>query len=221
MAIPCPRCGREYDVTLFEFGRTLWCTCGSRVGIAPRVGRQGGAAEQRFIADAMLGRLARWLRLLGFDCAYDGGIDDETLVRRALREGRIILTRDRSLPEDWWVPGIHRIGSQELREQLREIFRSFELAGAVRLFSRCAECNHPLQAALEVRRVGARAAPRARRACGLLRVPLVPARLLGGIAHPQDPAGPRRGARRGLCGDAGLGSERRRAASGRREPHGQ
>jgi uncharacterized protein with PIN domain len=149
VAIPCPRCGREYDVTLFEFGRTLWCTCGSRVGIAPRVASQGAAAEKRFIADAMLGRLARWLRILGFDCAYESGIDDEALVRRALREGRIILSRDRSLPEDWWVPGIHRIGSQELREQLREIFRSFELAGAVRLFSRCAECNHPLQAALE------------------------------------------------------------------------
>jgi uncharacterized protein with PIN domain len=147
VAIPCPRCGREYDVTLFEFGRTLWCTCGSRVGIAPRVSTQGATAEKRFIADAMLGQLARWLRILGFDCAYDSSIDDQELVRRAVAEDRIILSRDRSLPEDWWVAGIHLIGSEELREQLREIVRSFDLAGSVRLFSRCSECNHPLREA--------------------------------------------------------------------------
>jgi len=147
MAIPCPRCGREYDVTLFEFGRTLWCTCGSRVGIAPRVRSQGASGEKRFIADAMLGRLARWLRILGFDCAYDGEIDDEALVRRAIREDRIILSRDRSLPEDWWVAGIHLVGSQQLREQLREILLRYDLAGSVRLFTRCNECNHPLREA--------------------------------------------------------------------------
>ncbi len=38
MGVPCQHCGREYDVTLFEFGRTIWCTCGSRVGLRP-VGR--------------------------------------------------------------------------------------------------------------------------------------------------------------------------------------
>lgn len=147
VAVLCPRCGREYDVTLFELGRTLWCTCGSRVGIAPRVSGQGATGEKRFIADAMLGRLARWLRILGFDCAYDGGIDDEALVRRGVREDRIILSRDRSLPEDWRVPGIHLIGSEELREQLREVVSSFGLAGSLRLFSRCSGCNHPLREA--------------------------------------------------------------------------
>jgi len=38
MAIPCPRCGREYDVTLFQFGRTIHCTCGARVGMEIRLG---------------------------------------------------------------------------------------------------------------------------------------------------------------------------------------
>jgi len=147
MAVPCPGCGREYDVTLFEFGRTLWCTCGSRVGIAPRVSGQCATGETRFIADAMLGRLARWLRILGFDCAYDGEIDDEALVRRAAAEDRVLLSRDRSLPEDWWISGIHLVGSQELREQLREIIRRFDLARSVRLFTRCSECNHPLREA--------------------------------------------------------------------------
>ena len=160
MAIPCPRCGREYDVTLFEFGRTLWCTCGARVGATPRVRRLDAGAEPRFIADAMLGRLARWLRILGFDCAYESEIGDEDLVRRAAEEERIILTRDRRLPEEWRVSGIHLVGSEDLREQLREVLCRFDLAGAVRLFSRCNECNHPLREAAESE-VSARVPPHA------------------------------------------------------------
>jgi hypothetical protein len=149
VAVSCRRCGREYDPARFESGRTLWCTCGSRVGVLPRADAPAAAAEPRFLADAMLGRLARWLRILGFDCAFDGGVDDGELVRRAAREGRIVLSRDRSLPQDWWVPGIHLVGSEDLREQLREIVRRFDLAGSVRLLSRCAECNEPLRPARE------------------------------------------------------------------------
>ncbi len=37
MSVPCPRCGRDYDVALFQFGRTIHCTCGSRVGLEPRI----------------------------------------------------------------------------------------------------------------------------------------------------------------------------------------
>ncbi|HZD03737.1 MAG TPA: Mut7-C RNAse domain-containing protein [Longimicrobiales bacterium] len=48
----------------------------------------------RFLADAMLGRLARWLRTLGFDTAFDDAIADDELIRRAVRESRVILTRD-------------------------------------------------------------------------------------------------------------------------------
>lgn len=146
VAVGCPRCGREYDVTLFEFGRTLWCTCGARVAAEPRV-RSLGAGEPRFFADAMLGRLARWLRTLGFDCAYESEIGDEELVRRAVAEQRIILSRDRALPQDWRVAGIHLIASEDLREQLREVLRTFGLVPALRLFSRCNACNHPLRAA--------------------------------------------------------------------------
>jgi uncharacterized protein with PIN domain len=148
MAVPCPRCGRAYDATRFELGRTLWCTCGARVAAEPRV-RSLGAGEPRFFADAMLGRLARWLRTLGFDCAYESEIRDEDLVRRAVAEQRIILSRDRALPQDWRVAGIHLIESEELREQLREVLRTFRLAPALRLFSRCNACNHALRAASE------------------------------------------------------------------------
>ena len=147
MAIPCPRCGRSYDVTLFEFGRTIWCTCGSRVGAETRVRRVDPTEEVRFVADAMLGKLARWLRLLGFDCLYAGDIADADLVRRAVEAGRVILTRDRALPEEWRVADIHVLRAETTFEQLSEVISRFELADSVRLFSRCSECNRELQPA--------------------------------------------------------------------------
>jgi len=48
----------------------------------------------KFIVDGMLGKLARWLRMLGYDTEYSGDISDDEILRIALREGRIILTRD-------------------------------------------------------------------------------------------------------------------------------
>jgi uncharacterized protein with PIN domain len=159
VAVPCPRCGREYDVALFAFGRTLWCACGSRVGAEARERRLGGPHAPRFFADAMLGRLARWLRLLGFDCAYEREIPDAELVRRAVDEERIVLTRDRALPEEWRIPGILVLASEALREQLREVLARFALAPEIRLFSRCNVCNLPLRAAPRSE-VGARVPPR-------------------------------------------------------------
>lgn len=54
-------------------------------------------APLAFFADAMLGRLAHWLRILGYDTAYDKIISDEALIERTLREDRWLLTRDRRL----------------------------------------------------------------------------------------------------------------------------
>jgi uncharacterized protein with PIN domain len=161
MAVPCPGCGREYDVTLFEFGRTLWCTCGRRVGLEPRARSHGAQAPERFIADAMLGRLARWLRLLGFDCAYEREIADAELVRRGVSERRIVLTRDRAVREEWWVSEIHLVEAETTREQLLELLRRFGLARRIRLFSRCAECNEPLEPA-DAARVSQRVPERVR-----------------------------------------------------------
>ena len=144
MAVCCPRCSREYDVTLFEFGRTIWCTCGNRVGIEPRVRHVADSTERRFAADAMLGRLARWLRLAGFDCAYDSEITDEGIVRLAVSERRTILTRDRSLPEEWWIADIYVVREEDLGKQLAEVIQRFGLASSVRVLTRCNECNRPL-----------------------------------------------------------------------------
>jgi len=145
MSIPCPRCGRQYDVTLFQFGRTIHCTCGERVGLQQRLTIDG--ETRRFIADAMLGRLARWLRILGIDTAYEADIEDAELVRRALAERRTILTCDRPLREQWRVEDILVLDCWAVMEQLREVVRRFGLQGHIRLFSRCSCCNAPLREA--------------------------------------------------------------------------
>ncbi len=141
MAIRCSGCGRQYDVTLFQFGRTIQCTCGARVGLEQRLGPPITADRPRFFADAMLGRLARWLRTLGFDTAYDDRIPDAELVRRALVEGRYILTRDRKLPEEWRVEGCLVVEADKPLDQLVEVAAAFGLEAPVRLFTRCRVCN--------------------------------------------------------------------------------
>ena len=63
-------------------------------------GNQGQSISPfTFFADVMLGKLARWLRMLGYDTAYERKIDDADVVGRVLREDRWLLTRDRHLVE--------------------------------------------------------------------------------------------------------------------------
>ena len=130
-------------MALFSFGRTIHCTCGARVGMAPRV-LEPDSRGPRFIADAMLGRLARWLRILGYDTVYEDDIGDAELVRRALDERRAILTRDRGLPEEWRVSDVTVVESEDPLAQLREVAARLRLVKRARLFSRCSRCNTPL-----------------------------------------------------------------------------
>ncbi|MBI4540942.1 MAG: Mut7-C RNAse domain-containing protein [Gemmatimonadetes bacterium] len=146
MSIPCPNCGREYDVTLFQFGRSIHCTCGTRVGLEVKLAPRRRARDERsFFADAMLGRLARWLRAVGYDTAYDARIEDVELVRRAVEERRTILTRDRGLPVEWWVDDYLLVESETPLEQLAQVVRHFGLDWSGRLFMRCLVCNTPLE----------------------------------------------------------------------------
>ncbi|HEY8495295.1 MAG TPA: Mut7-C RNAse domain-containing protein [Myxococcota bacterium] len=144
MAVPCPGCGRSYDEAHFAHGRTLHCACGTRVA-GPLPPADPGA-ELRFAVDAMLGRLARWLRLLGFDAWYEGGVADEQLVRRALDEQRWILTRDRALPVEWRAPRVHLVAAETPFAQLQEVAAAFGLAARARPFARCSRCNAALVA---------------------------------------------------------------------------
>lgn len=95
----------------------------------------------------MLGALARWLRVLGVDTAYDPGLDDPELVERALAEDRTLLTRDRRLVERRALDGRHLlIASEVVDEQVRQVLDVFALRpDRDALFRRCLRCNAPLE----------------------------------------------------------------------------
>jgi uncharacterized protein len=98
-----------------------------------------------FVADVMVGKLARWLRVLGFDVAYSNAYEDDRIIRIAEEEHRIILTRDTGLAARSTRVGCLFIDSGDYREQVRQVVRAYELK-QFKVFSRCLECN----AALEV-----------------------------------------------------------------------
>ncbi|MCD6291602.1 MAG: Mut7-C RNAse domain-containing protein [Anaerolineae bacterium] len=98
----------------------------------------------RFLADAMLGSLARWLRLLGCDTALaPSEASDLELVRWARSEDRVILTRDTELARRRGVRVIH-IESMDLSEQLRQVVAQFEIKPE-RIGTRCLACNQLLE----------------------------------------------------------------------------
>ena len=97
-----------------------------------------------FFADAMLGRLARWLRTLGYDTAYEKVIADESLVARVVTEQRWLLTRDRYLAQRQVLRGRHTlIVSDQLQDQLRQLRSELhlDLDLSDKTASRCAACN--------------------------------------------------------------------------------
>ena len=100
------------------------------------------AREARFFADCMVGKLAKWLRILGYDTAYQRKIADQDLVLRAQFEERIILTRDGGLLSRRGVNEYLLVQSSDYLDQLREVVTAFRLAfDEDRLFRRCTECN--------------------------------------------------------------------------------
>lgn len=104
-------------------------------------------ADPRFIVDLNVGRLAKWLRIMGYDALFVPGIEDGELVRLAWQEGRIILTRDRSILERGVVSSgklkALLIHSEALGDQLRQVAEAYQL-NAQREFSRCVQCNASL-----------------------------------------------------------------------------
>lgn len=101
--------------------------------------------ETRFALDVHLGKLARLLRMTGFDAFYENDLTDEELVRAARREKRIVLSRDRGLLKRRLVSHGYLVKSLEPRKQLSEVLRRFDLSARVRMFGRCVLCNVPLQ----------------------------------------------------------------------------
>jgi uncharacterized protein len=98
-----------------------------------------------FVADGHLGRLARNLRMLGFDVAYDPRADDQQLLRIMDRENRALLTRDRRLLMHAIVKTGYCPRSQNAEEQTVEVVRRFNLLDSIAPFTRCIRCNGMLQ----------------------------------------------------------------------------
>jgi hypothetical protein len=98
----------------------------------------------RFVADSMLGRLAKWLRAFGFDVFYDPALDDHAVIAQARNRGAIALTRDTRFPKPFDVRVI-LIQSDHLNEQIEQVVREapLDMAEAPAL-TRCTVCNRNL-----------------------------------------------------------------------------
>jgi uncharacterized protein with PIN domain len=92
----------------------------------------------------MLGTLAKWLRILGYDTVYDPDLDDHQLVRLARAQDRVLLTRDRELAMRRGVR-VLSVKSEDLDEQIRQVLADLELE-TDQSYSRCPICNELLQA---------------------------------------------------------------------------
>ena len=101
--------------------------------------------EPRFVLDTHLGRLAAYLRMLGFDTLYRNDYADEELAQIAGREGRNLLTRDRGLLKRCAVTHGYCVRETASRRQVVEVLRRFDLFQAVTPFVRCIRCNTSLQ----------------------------------------------------------------------------
>lgn len=103
--------------------------------------------EPRFALDGHLARLARYLRLLGFDAAHSPEAGDAALARQAADEGRILLTRDLDLLKRRVVRLGYRVRNTRPRLQLAEVAGQFSLAQRSRPFTRCLACGETLAGA--------------------------------------------------------------------------
>jgi uncharacterized protein with PIN domain len=103
--------------------------------------------EVRFVLDGHLGRLAAYLRMLGFDTWYQNHIDDAVLAQISKEERRILLTRDQGLLKRSAVTHGCWVRATAPREQLREVIQRFDLQHIAQPFTRCLSCNGLLQAA--------------------------------------------------------------------------
>jgi uncharacterized protein with PIN domain len=104
----------------------------------------GPGGPPRFLADAMLGRLATWLRILGYDAEYCR-TEDDVLLRRAQDEGRILLTRDTGLLRRGRLPPYLFIQSDRVEAQVRQVVWGLALDPRAAKARRCLRCNVVLE----------------------------------------------------------------------------
>ena len=104
--------------------------------------------ETSFIVDSNVGKLARWLRMMGYDTLFFKDIEDGHLVDIAVREGRVVVTRDTQIAKRRAaVNGSLRVilsRDDDPKEQLRQVLRELDINCEMRQFTRCLECNQRL-----------------------------------------------------------------------------
>ncbi len=97
--------------------------------------------ETRFVLDTHLGKLAKYLRILGFDALYRNDYQDRELADISSRNRRILLTRDRGLLKRRVVTHGYCVRKTDSWQQLVEVLRRFDLFEAIAPFQRCPRCN--------------------------------------------------------------------------------
>jgi len=97
--------------------------------------------KNAFILDVHLGKLAKMLRMLGCDTVYENDYDDSEIIRRSLKEHRIIITRDRILLHAKVVIYGYCVRSTDPEEQIYEMLNRFEIYPHIQPFYRCMVCN--------------------------------------------------------------------------------
>jgi len=106
----------------------------------------GQEKTPQFVVDSMLGRLARWLRILGFDTWYFREIDDRELLGLHAETGRVLLTRDTHLVQCRGVGRHVLVRSDGWKDQLRQVAAALSLdVCPERMLTRCLLCNRPLE----------------------------------------------------------------------------
>ncbi len=100
--------------------------------------------ETRFIVDVNLGKLASKLRLLGFDTLFSNSFKDHEIISTALREKRIILTRDKGILKQNSVTHGYWLRNDNPKKQLQEVVQRLQLQSSLKPFSRCTHCNSQL-----------------------------------------------------------------------------
>ena len=98
----------------------------------------------RFAVDKMLGRLAKWLRILGYDTVFDPYAPSGVIIKQAVEEKRIFLTRDMKFAKNPDLAEFFIVRSEHYREQLREVVGHYHLDIYARLFTRCTVCNEEI-----------------------------------------------------------------------------
>ena len=102
--------------------------------------------EARFVCDVHLGRLAAYLRMIGFDTLFPEDYRDEELARISSEEDRILLTRDRGLLKRSIVKRGYSVRTTDPWQQLEEVIKRFDLYDAIMRAPRCVSCNGALEA---------------------------------------------------------------------------